>query len=254
MAALLTENTMKVWALLFSVGLVSANAAQAQTKPDGQWRGNFGAGASYANGAAKSSAFNLAADIERATAADKMVFYGNLLYGKNRSAAGISTTSADQLTAGGRYEWNINEALYAYGMGELGRNKVNDLKLRSTVGAGLGYHLVKKPNATVDVFGGVGYTDNDYYLAADSKGAELQLGEEGAYKLSDTASIKQRVVVYPSLKDSAYTRATADIGLSAAIANGWALNASVGAKFYNAKGAKTETLFLVGVSTKLGAK
>jgi putative salt-induced outer membrane protein len=245
---------MKLFGLVLAVSLLGAGMVQAQTKPDGQWRGSFGLGASYASGAAKSSAFNLAADIERATAADKIVLYGNTLYGKSRSAAGVSTTSADQLNLGGRYEWNINPALYAYGMGEAGRNKVSDLKLRTTVGAGVGYHLVKKPNATVDVFAGVGYTDNDYYLAADAKGAELQLGEEGSYKLSDTASIKQRVVFYPSLKDSAYTRATADIGLSAAIANGWSLNAAVGAKFYNAPGSKTETLFLVGVSTKLGAK
>jgi putative salt-induced outer membrane protein len=233
---------------------LSFSAVHAQTKPDGQWRGQLGAGASASSGSGSSSAFNLAADIERATKADKIVFYGSMLYGKSKTAGGVKTTSADQLSLGGRYEWNFTDKIYAYGMGELGRNKVADLKMRSTIGAGVGYHLIQSPQATLDVFAGLGYTDSDFYTGSDAKGLELQIGEEGSFKLSETASLKQRVVLYPSLKDSRYTRATADLGLAVAMGNGWNLNTSLGAKFYNAPGAKTETLFLVGVSTRIGAK
>jgi putative salt-induced outer membrane protein len=253
------KNTLLLSAL---VSIFVSQAALAQSKPDGQWRGNFGAGASASNGTASSSSFNLAADMERATKADKMVFYGNMLYGSNKTAAGVKTTAANQATLGGRYEFNLTDRIYAYGMGELGRNHPNaapndggDVKLRTTIGAGVGYHWVKTEKAAVDVFGGLGYTRTDYYRNVDQKGAELQLGEEGSYKISDGVALKQRIVFYPSLSDfSNKSRATADVGLSMAIANGWALNTSLGAKWYNAPNTKVETLFLIGVSTKFGAK
>ena len=74
--------------------------------------------------------------------------------------------------------------------------------------AGLGWHVLKSPTTTFDLFGGLGYTV-DNYRAPMAVGGELRdryqyaslpLGEESTHKLSATTSARQRLVVVANLR------------------------------------------------------
>jgi putative salt-induced outer membrane protein len=227
-------------------------AASAQDKPDGKWHGAAGAGVSFASGNTSSNAISITGDTAKETAADKITVYGLLLRAESKTA-GITNKTSDLLKVGGRYDWNINDRLYAFGGGELERNQLIGLTLRTSLNGGLGYKVIRDATTTFDVFGGIGWSGFDYKAPLkDRNGAELLLGEESTHKLSPTVSFKQRFVYYPGAKDLG-NRATFDAGLSAALAGNLTANVTLSNRYQSKVplGAKsTDTLLLVGVGYK----
>ncbi len=235
----------------------SAAFAQATVKPDGQWRYALGAGASFSSGNTDSSSINLNGEGVRATADDKLGVYARMLYAKNND-----TTTAEQIGLGGRYERNLDEHWFSFGQADYLRDKPANVSSRLSGAGGLGYHLIKTDPLKFDVFAGAGYTRDSFITPTVVAGelrdgygrAELLLGEESIHKFTDTTSLKQRLVVYPSLKQSGEYRAVFDAGLAVAINKTMNLTASVNYRFNSDPGAglkKGDTLFLTGISVKV---
>jgi putative salt-induced outer membrane protein YdiY len=245
-------------AALLALGLAAAVAAQAQAtvKNDGQFRAALGLGASFSSGNTKTTNLALTADGVRATDADKLSLYGNLNYARSNN-----TTTADQLRLGARYDKNLSAQLFAFGSLDLERNKFAYLSLRTQLGAGLGWHVIKSTNTTFDVFGGLGYVSDKYKPALvidgrsrDSYGyTSLLLGEESTHKLSDTTSFKQRLTLVPNLKNSGEFRANWDAGLAVAMSKTMNLNVGFSAAHNSEPGPgrkATDTLLTTGISVK----
>jgi putative salt-induced outer membrane protein len=244
-------------ALATSMLAAAAHAnAQATVKPDGQMRSAIGIGASLSSGNTKSSNLTVAGEAVRATAQDKTTLYGSL---QNASSGG--TTTADQLRLGGRYDFNLGPAWFAFGGLDLERNKFANLKLRNQLSGGLGYHAIKTPTTTWDLFAGVGLSGDKFYTATLIDGAtrssysytSLLLAEESTHKLSDTTSFKQRLALYPNLKNSGEFRATFDAGLAVAMSKTMNLNVGLGIVHNSEPGPgrkTTDSLLTTGVSVK----
>jgi putative salt-induced outer membrane protein len=203
--------------------------AQATVKPDGQFRASLGIGASLTSGNTRSASFALTGDAVRATEQDKTSLYGSSLYSRS---GGVTT--AEQLRLGGRYDYNLDTLWFGFGGLDFERNKLANLKLRSQLSGGVGYHLVNTPATVWDLFGGLAYSSDSFVepaLVADAVRSRyaypsLLLGEESSHKLSDTTSARQRLVLYPNLKTSGEFRATWDAALSVAMSK--AMNLTVG--------------------------
>lgn len=241
-----------------ALALLSASPAHAQAtvKPDGVWRASLGVSASTSSGNSKSSNLAILGDAVKATAQDKVSLYGTALRATSNGA-----TTADQLRAGGRYEWNIGPAWYAFGSGDVERDQPANLDRRAVLGAGLGWHVVKAPETTFDVFAGLGYTSDAYGAATFIDGrsrtsygyATALLGEESTHQLSGTTTAKQRLVIYPNLSDSGEYRATWDAALAVAMTKTLNLTAGFSARYNSAPGVgrkSTDTLFTTGIAMK----
>lgn len=241
-----------------SIGLSFAGLvhAQATLKPDGQMRAAIGLGASIASGNTEATNFSLQADAVRATAQDKISLYGNALYARS-----AGTTTGEQARLGGRYDFNLTSDIFAFGGLDFERNKFANLELRSQAGGGLGWHAIKSPVTSWDLFGGVAYTADKFDLPTTIDGAlrssysypSLLLGEESNHKLSDSTTAKQRLVLYPNLRNSGEYRATWDAGLAVAMSKAWNLNVGLAVGYNSQPGAghkSTDTLLTTGVSMK----
>lgn len=238
-------------------GLLTATvSAQTAPKPDGEWRGSIGLGATAASGNTKSLNFSGAADAVRQTKTDKLGFYLQSLYGRN-TIAGATTTSANLLRLGGRYDRDLVGRWFAFGALDLEKNKLADVKLRTLPSGGVGYHVIQTEALTFDVFGGLAYNHLDRYTGADFRGLEAVLGEESIHKLSATTTFRQKLVVYPSLKDTGEFRSTFDAGIVTAIVGGWNLTATAGHRYDSNPPAglnKSDFLIFTGLQYGWGAK
>lgn len=239
------------------LGFASTAMAQATVKPDGQWRAALGAGLSMASGNTTSRLLNMTGDVVKVTATDKWNLYGTMVYGKSGG-----TTTADLFNLGGRYNQDLNAQLFWFGQGDLARNKLANLSLRTSLAGGLGYHLVKTDAMTFDVFAGLGYSTDSYInstiVAGESRSSysrlELLIGEESTHRLTATTAFKQRLVIYPNLSDRGEFRAVFDAGLSVAMSNTLSLTTTVGMRHNSDPGTglkKTDTLLFTGVTYKL---
>lgn len=244
-------------AALVALSLAAAGAqAQATVKNDGQFRAALGLGASLASGNTKATNLSLTGDAVRATDQNKLSLYGNLQYARSGG-----TTTADQLRLGARYDQNLSAQLFAFGGLDLERNKFANLNLRAQLSAGLGWHVIKSPTTTFDVFGGLGYVSDKYKdpmvidgRSRDSYGyMSLLLGEESTHKLSDSTSFKQRLTLVPNLKNRGEFRANWDAGLAVAMSKTMNLNVGLGFAHNSEPGPgrkSTDTLLTTGVSVK----
>lgn len=245
-------------ALLAAALLASGTAAfaQATVKDDGQWRASLGLGASNASGNTRATSLSFNADAVKATKQDKVSLYGNAQYAKSNGV-----TTGEQFRLGSRYDYNFGTQWFGFGGLDLERNKFANLKLRSQLSGGLGYHLIKTDSTTFDLFGGVGFTSDKYIAATLIDGANrssysytaLVLGEESTHKLSDTTSFKQRLVLVPNLKNSGEYRANWDAGLAVAMSKTMNLNVGFALAHNSEPGTgrkATDTLLTTGISVK----
>jgi putative salt-induced outer membrane protein len=239
-----------------ALALPALSHAQATVKPDGQFRASLGLGASLTSGNTRSASFALAGDVVRATEQDKISLYGSSLYARS---AGV--TSAEQLRLGGRYDYNLTPLWFDFGGLDFERNKLANLKLRSQLSGGVGYHLIKTPTTVWDLFGGLAYGRDSFVeptFVADAVRSSyaypsLLLGEESSHKLSDTTSARQRFVLYPNLKNSGEFRATWDAALSVAMSKALNLTVGLGLTHNSDPGLgrkTTDTLLTSGVNVK----
>jgi putative salt-induced outer membrane protein len=243
--------------LRFSLALTAAalafatQAAHAQAQTDGRWHGGVSLGGAASSGNSSSRTLSGAADASNATADDKTSLYALANYGKS-TVGGIKTTTADLLRLGGRYDFNLTKEVFAFSGLEGETNKVGGVNNRYNLNGGVGYKLVRTANASVDLFAGLTYSDTKFTDGSKRSGATGLLGEEGSYKLSDTTSIKQRLVFYPGSGEVG-SRATFDTGLATQIAGGWTLNTGLSARYADKVPAgtkKTDTLVTVGFGYK----
>jgi putative salt-induced outer membrane protein len=238
-------------ALATSLSLCALSAMAADPVADNAWHGAVSVGGAAASGNTMSSNLALNADGSKTTAQDKISLYGLTNYNRTK-IAGSTTTTANLLRLGGRYDYNLSAQMFAFGGGEYETNKAAGLASRQNVNAGVGYRLYRTADASLDVFGGVGVSSFKFSNGLSKSGAELMFGEEGTYKLSATSALKERLVFYPG-SNGLGQRATFDAGLSTAIAGAWTLNVGASVRYASVVpvGVKTtDTLLTVGFGYK----
>lgn len=239
---------------LLAVLATSSVWAQAPIKTDNQWRGTANAGLSFASGNTDSTAVNIAANAAKASEQDKLAFYLTTLYGTKKSN-GTSEETANLFRAGGKYDRNLSDRVFAFGSIDAEHDKLQDLDLRAVAAGGLGYHIIKNENTVFDVFSGLTY-NHERFTTETRNNSELLLGEESQHKLTDTTSLNQRFALYPSITDSGEFRAQFDAGLSTSITKKIELKLTLSNRYQSnpLPGIKkTDTLFLTSIGYRFGA-
>ncbi len=230
--------------------------AQVTQKPDGEWRSLFTAGASVATGNTDAKSASLGADVIKLTTTDKWSLTGSGQYARSDGA-----TTANRLAGTGVYSSDITPEWFGFGELDLLHDLPSDLSLRTTLGSGIGYHVVKKPDQTFDLSAGLAYTMDRYrhpQLIQDETRsrydhAEMLLAEESNNKLTSNTSFKQKLTVYPNLRDTDGVRTVFDAGLSVAMTKKLALTATLSHRYDSHPGAglgRNDTLFVTGVSLR----
>ena len=244
-------NTVVTRGLALSCLSLAGALAHAADAPDGLWHGNVAIGGALASGNTNSKTLTGAADGARATATDKISLFGNVNYGRNK-VDGAETTTADQVRAGGRYDYNLGEAAFAFGGGDGETNKAAGLDSRIDLDGGLGYKVVHDAATSFDVFAGLGWSSAKFVDGTTGKGATALVGEESTHKLGDTTTFKQRAEFHPGAR-AVGNLATFDASVATAISGGWTLNTALSVRYASKVPAglkSTDTLLTVGFGYK----
>jgi putative salt-induced outer membrane protein len=250
------RSSFRLAALCTATFLPWIAQAQVTQKPDGQWRSLFTAGASIASGNTDAKSASLGADIIRLTSTDKWSLTGAAQYARSNG-----TTTANHVGGTGLYASDFTPQWFGFGQLDLLHDTPSDLSLRSTLGTGVGYHVVKQPDQSFDLSAGLAYTVDRYRypqviedeLRSRYHHAELLLAEESNNKLTDSTSFKQKLTVYPNLSDTGAVRMVFDAGLSVAMTRQLALTATLTHRYDNRPGAglgRNDTLFVTGLSLR----
>jgi putative salt-induced outer membrane protein YdiY len=173
------------------------------------WTGNAAIGFAKASGNSKATNLNVNANAVRATARDKTTVYFTTIYATS-TANNKSNTTANAQRGGFNYDLNLSPKLFVFGGSDFEADQFQALDLRFTPGGGFGFHAIKTPQSTFDIFGG-GSLDKEYYSNNVTKSfGEAQFGEEYLYKLSKVTTLHEKVTLFPNLSDTGQIRMNFD--------------------------------------------
>ena len=173
------------------------------------WGGTLDAGLSMTRGNADTLTVGIGAQAARVTPRDKISVYFASLFAKN-DTTGESVTTANALRGGTRYDFNLSDDLFAFGLTDLEHDKFQDLDLRLVLAGGLGFHAKKTERTRLDLFAGGAFNQEYYSTEPTRRSAEVLLGEELTFKLSDITSLTERLVVFPNLSEGGEFRIAFD--------------------------------------------
>lgn len=228
----------------------------------GRWVGLAGASLAATSGNTSSSALVLNLDLSRLTDQNKTSLSGAVNEARNRNNGVVNTTSGKWSVAG-QYDHNLTPVWFALGKLGFERDRVIDLKLRTLSSVGLGYHLVRSDDHTVDVFGGLSYSRETYGVdktISDDTGRRFSstailMGQETSHKLTDTVFFKQRLEFYNGISGQLDKLIRFNASLNVAMTRTLSLSVSL-IDTYNSRPAngqkKNDASLLTGVNVKLG--
>jgi putative salt-induced outer membrane protein YdiY len=176
------------------------------------WRGFFDANLALTAGNAETKTFSNAAGATRETTRDTIKLYFTSLFAEN-STTGESTVTANAIRGGSRYELNGTDKMFTYGFVDLEYDEFQSLDLRNVLGGGFGYHVVKNDRMRFDVYGGGAFNQEFFNNDITRRSAELTVGEEFNYTLTDRTSFNERLTLYPNLSQTGEYRLQFDTGL-----------------------------------------
>ena len=109
-------------------------------------------------------------------------------------------TTVDENRGGVFFDHDFLSRFFAFGNADFMSDGLQDLNLRSVLGGGIGYHLVRNDRATFDLLGGVNFTHENYDEIQRSLLAG-QVGEELNFKWGGNTSLNQNFAYFPDLTD-----------------------------------------------------
>lgn len=189
-------------AALAAAGLCVAAVAPARADPppDGRWHGSVGASLAVTSGNGRSAAALANLDLAKPTDTDKWTVGASGSYGRSEVDGVTSTTSSK---AGGftQYDDDLTPRVFGFGKVGLDHDGTLAMSLRTSLGTGLGLHVVKSKANTFEVFSGASWVLTRYATAqtiADRtdtrfRSAGLLLGEDSFHQLTPSTTLKQRL-------------------------------------------------------------
>jgi putative salt-induced outer membrane protein YdiY len=171
------------------------------------WSGLLDTGLSETRGNSALLAFNLAGKAARVSTRDKISLYSNIIYATDNTTP-PSRTTANSIQGGARYDYNLKPRIFVFAIADFAYDEFQHLDLRSVLGGGLGYHVIKNENTTFDVFAGGDYDREKFspnpplVLTNITRNvAEVDAGEELSWKLNNRVSLNERFSAFPNLSD-----------------------------------------------------
>jgi putative salt-induced outer membrane protein len=213
------------------------------------WQGNAALSFTRSAGNTNGTTYSISVDETRTTDTNKLSAYASALYGKSQGVV-----SADKTRLGTRYDHNLSPQLFGFGQLEFEQDRMANLDLRSSLGAGFGYHLLNEESVTLDVFGGLSQNRSDMMTGNTVSTSELILAEESTHTLTQNTRLKQKLSYYPSTQTGGKYRTVFDSSLVINLNSTMGLSISLQNKYNSDIGAgvkHSDTVLLTGLNIKL---
>lgn len=253
-----TKETNKVSGEMAAVRAIRSQTEQAayerMLKPSwfDLWNGGLDFGYSLTTGNTRTNTLALGANLSRQSKRDKTTLYAAYINAKNKNK-GVTETTANAIRGGGRYEINLSSRVTTFGFADFEYNQIQLLDLRSVLGGGFGYYVIKKDRVQLQAFGGGAYNRENFSTGLRRNSGELFVGEDFALKLSDRVLFKERFQLFPNMTERGEYRHTFDSSLTTKLTNWMTWNVTASNRYISnpPSGSKNNDLLLttgIGVS------
>jgi len=195
------------------------------------WVGDFDLGFAASRGNANTATLTMAANAQRATTRDKIAVYYTSIFSSSDFAGGASQTTANSKRGGVGYNLNLNKKAFVFGAVDLESDQFQELDLRFTPSAGLGYHAIATMPTQFDLRLGAAGNREFFSTGLNRTSAELLLGDDFVHKFSASTHIEQKLDFFTNLSDTGAYRVNFDISAVTAIRKWFSWQVTVSDRF-----------------------
>lgn len=185
------------------------------------WAGSVSLNFAGASGNASTQTFGTGFRAARATGRDKTALYFNQIYATQSTTLPTGVT-ANRLSGGARYDYSLNSKMFTFGTADFDFDEFLNLDLRSVLGGGFGWHVIKSDRTTFDISAGLTWNREKFTIPLSGpstptssslvrNSGEFLIGEESTHKLG-RLRLFQRFYAYPNLTNTGEFRAAFDAG------------------------------------------
>lgn len=132
--------------------------------PQFKWSGHLNLGVSNSSGNTNNEAYNL--DVETIARGEKDRITLGALFNREKSDG---DETVDNAKASAQYDRFVSKVWYLYLSGSAERDDFEDLKLRTTIGAGAGYQIIDTQRTQLSLESGPTYVNEDFDMAPDEE-------------------------------------------------------------------------------------
>lgn len=175
------------------------------------WAGGATVGFGLTGGNSETKNLAVAFNGDRKTSHDEITLYANSVYATNDAPGATPSLTANTTQGGARYARNFTKKLFGFVSADFQTDELQTLNLRSVAGGGLGWHVINTSRTTLDLLGGLNYT-NENYVGLTRNFAALTLGQELSRKVGPTTVLSEKLYVFPDLSQTGQYRVTANLG------------------------------------------
>jgi hypothetical protein len=165
------------------------------------WNGGLDSGLELTRGNSKTRNFRFAFGAVRKVSREELALYAESLYATDDVAGARPHETANVNRGGARFDHDFISRFFLFANTDFMSDGLQDLNLRSVVGGGTGYHLIKRDNTTLNLLGGANFT-RENYVEVQRNLAAGQVGEEFTLKFGKSTSLLQNLAFFPDLTDS----------------------------------------------------
>jgi len=180
------------------------------------WAGYFDIGLALARGNARTDTFTTVFNADRTTRSDKIALSFTQIYGTSR-VNNISSTVANAVRGGWRYDRNLSSRLYAGIYNTYEHDEFQNLDLRFVIGSAFGVKAVKRDNLTLDLEAGADYSRENFLDGLHRNSAEAAWGDVLIYHVNKATTLNQAFHMFNNLSYTGEYRMNFDIGLVTAV-------------------------------------
>jgi hypothetical protein len=184
------------------------------------WQADASLGFALARGNSRTTNLAVGFNAARATMHDKLTAYMGSIYASSGLVVAPGVTAgvtANDIRGGAMYQHDLSARTFLYGSADFEYNELQFLNLRSILGAGAGYHAIKRMETTLDLFGGANYTRESYSTGIRRNIAALTFGDLFRHQMGKNNSFTQTLDFYPDLSHLGEYRIALDISLATKI-------------------------------------
>jgi putative salt-induced outer membrane protein YdiY len=216
------------------------------------WKGIISAGATFVRGNTKSDTASVGVEAARRSEVDRITLGAGYYTAKQRDdSTRDNHTTADNWFLKGQYDYFFSEKFYGYGNVRYEKDRIADLDMRLTPGAGLGYQWVERADLNISTEAGMNWVYERYQEPDETR---TYMAGRLAYHVdksfNDYVKAFHNLEYIPSFERFDTYLVNSDVGMRAALTSRLALEAKA-QMAYNSKPAegrdKKDLRYILGV-------
>jgi putative salt-induced outer membrane protein len=220
------------------------------------WKGTVDFGWAGAAGNARTTTLSTGAEAIRQTGFDKITLTFAQIY-SSQSTTEPTGSTANRISGKAGYNRDVSGKLFVYGGAAFDFDEFQNLDLRSVLGGGLGYHIIRSKPNNWDFGAGGNWNREAFSTGLTRNSFEVNLMENSDHQLNDRVKLYQSFAFFPNISNSGEYRFNFDGGVDFKLNSMFSLTANVSDRYLSnpiGGNKKNDVIYTMGVKLSFEQK